>query len=121
MESAARGARAAGGTTIGILPGSDRRQANLFIDYAIATGLGEARNCIVARSSDALISVGGGYGTLSEIAFALKFGRPVVGLKSWHIHLEGEARDHLPQAGSPSEAVELALGLMKLNRVPLEG
>jgi uncharacterized protein (TIGR00725 family) len=85
MEAACRGAKEAGGTTIGILPGTDRAAANPFVDVAIATGLGEARNALVVRAADALIAVGGGYGTLSEIALALKAGKRVVGLGTWEI------------------------------------
>jgi uncharacterized protein (TIGR00725 family) len=85
MEAACRGAKEAGGQTVGILPGSDRAAANAFVDVAIPTGLGEARNALVVRAADALIAVGGGYGTLSEIALALKAGKRVVGLDSWDI------------------------------------
>jgi uncharacterized protein (TIGR00725 family) len=85
MEAACRGAREAGGQTVGILPGTDRAAANAFVDIAIPTGLGEARNALVVRAADALIAVGGGYGTLSEIALALKAGKRVVGLDSWDI------------------------------------
>jgi uncharacterized protein (TIGR00725 family) len=102
MEAACRGAKDAGGMTIGILPGSDRAAANPFVDVAIATGLGEARNALVARAGDAMIAIGGGYGTLSEIALALKAGKRVVGLGSWEIEgVEG--------AGSPDAAVEAVL------------
>src|SRR5581483_3976079 len=83
MEAACRGAKSAGGTTLGILPGRDRAGANRFVDLAVATGLGEARNALVVRAADALVAVGGGYGTLSEIALALKAGTPVVGLGTW--------------------------------------
>jgi uncharacterized protein (TIGR00725 family) len=85
MEAACRGARAEGGTTIGILPGLDRSAANPYVEVAIATGLGEARNALVVRAADCLIAVGGAYGTLSEIALALKAGKRVVGLKTWEI------------------------------------
>ena len=85
MEAACRGARAAGGTTLGILPGSDRGDANAFVDVAVATGMGELRNGLVVRCADALVAVGGGYGTLSEIALALKAGKPVAGLETWQI------------------------------------
>jgi len=85
MEAAARGAKAVGGTTIGILPQSDRDSANPYIDIPIATGFSEGRNVIIARAADALIAVGGEYGTLSEIAFALKMGKKVVGLRTWDI------------------------------------
>ncbi|MEA2420374.1 MAG: hypothetical protein QOE60_2580 [Thermoleophilaceae bacterium] len=85
MEAACRGARAAGGTTVGILPGLDRTAANPFVDVALPTGLGEARNALVVRAADAVIAVGGGYGTLSEIALALKAGKPVIGIDTWDI------------------------------------
>jgi uncharacterized protein (TIGR00725 family) len=85
MEAACRGARAQGGTTLGILPGSERATANPWVSVAVATGLGELRNGLVVRSADAVIAIGGGYGTLSEIALALKAGLPVVGLRSWEI------------------------------------
>jgi uncharacterized protein (TIGR00725 family) len=85
MEAACRGARAEGGSTIGILPGLDRSAANPHVQVAIATGLGEARNALVVRAADCLIAVGGAYGTLSEIALALKAGKRVVGLNTWEI------------------------------------
>ena len=85
MEAACRGAKAAGGTTIGILPGPDRADANRYVDVAIATGINEARNLAIIRTADALVAVGGSYGTLSEIGFALKAGKKVVGLRTWDI------------------------------------
>ena len=85
MESASKGARSAGGLTVGILPQDDSLGANRYIDVAVATGLGIGRNVIIARTADALIAIGGGYGTLSEIAFALQLGKPVVGIRSWDI------------------------------------
>ncbi len=85
MEAAARGARAAGGTTIGILPQNETSGANPFIDIPIATGFGEGRNIVIVRTADALIAIGGEYGTLSEIAFALKMGKAVIGLNTWDI------------------------------------
>jgi uncharacterized protein (TIGR00725 family) len=85
MEAACRGARAAGGTTLGLLPGLDRSDANPFVSVAVPTGLGEARNALVVRAADAVIALGGGYGTLSEIALALKAGKRVVGVGTWRI------------------------------------
>jgi uncharacterized protein (TIGR00725 family) len=85
LEAACRGAAGAGGMAVGILPGADRGEANEFVTVAIATGLGEARNALVAQAADALVAVGGAYGTLSEIALALAAGTPVVGLDSWEI------------------------------------
>jgi uncharacterized protein (TIGR00725 family) len=105
MEAACRGAKGAGGTTIGILPGSERAAANAFVDVAVPTGLGEARNALVVRAADAVIAVGGGYGTLSEIALALKAGKPVVGLGSWDI----EGVVSVPGAAA---AVETVLGYL---------
>jgi uncharacterized protein (TIGR00725 family) len=103
MEAACRGAKSEGGVTLGILPGSDRRQANRFVDLAVPTGFGEARNALVVRAADALVAVGGAYGTLSEIALALKAGKPVVGLGTWVV-------DGVVPAESPEAAVESALG-----------
>jgi uncharacterized protein (TIGR00725 family) len=113
MEAACRGARSAGGTTVGILPGTDRTQANPYVDVPIVTGLGEARNVLVVRSADAVIAVSGGYGTLSEIALALKMGRPVVGLETWDLRRPGPAGRDLDvvRADSPAAAVERAVAL----------
>jgi uncharacterized protein (TIGR00725 family) len=111
MEAACRGARSAGGTTVGILPGPTRADANPFVDIAIPTGLGEARNALVVRAADAVIAVGGGVGTLSEIGLALKMGRPVVGLGTWEIAPPaGEAAGtSVERVNSPEEAVRAAL------------
>jgi uncharacterized protein (TIGR00725 family) len=103
MEAACRGATGAGGIAVGILPDSERSAANPYLTVAIATGLGEARNAIVARSADVLIAVGGEYGTLSEVALALKSGRRVIGLDTWEI--EG-----VEPVSGPDEAVQAALG-----------
>jgi uncharacterized protein (TIGR00725 family) len=103
MEAACRGAKEAGGTTVGLLPGLDRRDANPYVDVTVPTGLGEARNALVVRAADALIAVGGGYGTLSEIGLALRTGKRVVGLATWEI-------DGIDSVSSPEEAVEAALG-----------
>ena len=86
MEAACRGARSRRGRTVGILPGDDRAAANGWVEIAIATGLGELRNGLVVRAADAVVAVGGGHGTLSEVALALKLGRPVVGLGTWKVH-----------------------------------
>ena len=85
MEAACRGAKGAGGTTVGILPGLDRGAANAYVDVALPTGMGEARNALVARAADAIVAVGGGWGTLSEIALARKAGKTVVGIDSWDL------------------------------------
>jgi uncharacterized protein (TIGR00725 family) len=95
---------------VGILPGCDRTAANEHVDLAIATGLGEARNAIVARTADAVIAVGGAWGTLSEIALALAAGKPVVGLDTWELARGGVPVEGIAVARSAREAVELALG-----------
>ena len=104
MEAACRGAKAGGGTTVGLLPGEDRRTANEFVDVAIATGLGEARNALVVRAADVLVAVGGSWGTLSEIALALRTGKRVVGVGTWDL-----GRPGVESAADAAEAVELAL------------
>jgi uncharacterized protein (TIGR00725 family) len=109
MEAACQGARAEGGLTVGILPGNDRYDANPYVDVPIATGLGEARNAVVVSAADVIIAVSGGYGTLSEIALALKMGRPVVGLHTWGFSQESQALDPIIRAETSAEAVELAV------------
>ena len=111
MEAACRGAQGAGGVTVGILPGTDRREANPYVDIPIVTGLGEARNAIVVRTASAVIAVDGSYGTLSEIGFALKMGRPVVGLQTWELSHGGRRVEDVVEASTPGEAVEVALML----------
>jgi uncharacterized protein (TIGR00725 family) len=110
MEAACRGAKEAGGTTLGILPGADRSAANQWVDVAVPTGLGEARNALVVRAADALVAVGGEFGTLSEIALALKAGKPVVGLGTWSLD---RAPDPISRAGDADEAVTLALAAVR--------
>ena len=85
MEAACAGARSAGGVTIGLLPGSDRAEANKFVTVAIPTGMGEMRNALIVRACDGMIAIGESYGTLSEIALALRAERPVVGIGSWDV------------------------------------
>jgi uncharacterized protein (TIGR00725 family) len=111
MEAASRGAQEAGGTTVGILPDGDRSNANPYLDIALPTGIGELRNGLVARAGDAVIAVGGEFGTLSEIAFALKLGRPVVGLRSWELARAGKPVDAIVAANTPADAVTRALEL----------
>ena len=103
MEAACKGAKDAGGTTVGILSGKERSQANPFVDVAIATGLGEARNAVIVRTADAVVAVGGGYGTLSEIALALRRSKRVVGVGTWDV-------DGVEPADSPQAAVAAVLG-----------
>ncbi len=106
MEAACKGAKKAGGTTIGLLPGSNRSEANRWVDIPIATGLGQARNLIIVKSSQAIISIDGKFGTLSEVAFALKGGVPVVGLESWAVS------EQIVMAKTPEAAIEKAFELI---------
>jgi uncharacterized protein (TIGR00725 family) len=107
MAAAARGAKSAGGTTIGILPTETRAGVNEWIDHVVVTGIGHARNLAVVASGDAVVAVGGRYGTLAEIGFALTLGRPVVVLEpGWEV--DGTQRAH-----TPAEAVELALTALR--------
>jgi uncharacterized protein (TIGR00725 family) len=115
MEAAARGAKEADGVTIGILPGYDPSQANQFIDFPIPTGLGHARNAVVVSTGTAIIAIGGGFGTLSEIGLALKMSKRVVHIGSWELDEERLERSRTTdgaylKATSPAEAVELAIG-----------
>jgi len=102
MAAAHRGAKAVGGTTIAILPGERRDDANPWADHVVATGVGHARNLAVAASGDAVIAVGGGWGTLAEIAFAMRLGRPVA-------VLDGPLLEDVPRAASPADAVAAVL------------
>ncbi len=114
MAAACRGAVAAGGTTVGLLPGTDRRAANPWVTVPVATGLGELRNGLVVRAADALVALGGEHGTLSEIALALKLGRPVVGVGSWRLVRPDGTRDRaMVTADDPVAAVAAALRLAR--------
>lgn len=109
MEAACRGAKSAGGTTVGILPGNDPRDANPYVDIPICTGMGYARNVVVVKSGRAVIAVGGAYGTLSEIAHALGDGIPVIALKTWAISRNGTEDRSMLLAEDPIDAVNKAL------------
>jgi len=109
MAAACRGARAEGGLTIGILPGISPSEANPDVVIPIVTGIGEARNLIIVRTARAVIAVGGEFGTLSEIAFALKLRRPVIGLRTWELSREGRPCEAILRAKTPEEAVRMAL------------
>ena len=106
MEAASKGAKESGGTTVGILPGFSKGEANKYVDIPITTGLSHARNIIVAGSADAVIAISGEYGTLSEIAIALKLGKPVAGIRTWD-SIDGVIKVH-----SPEEAVNKVFELI---------
>ncbi|HZA60652.1 MAG TPA: TIGR00725 family protein [Actinomycetota bacterium] len=111
MDAAAEGASTAGGTVVGILPGATREGASPHLTVSIPTGFGEGRNVFVVRAADAVIAVGGAFGTLSEIALALKIGTPVVGLGTWELARGGASARTVEPSGSPEQAVERALAL----------
>ena len=105
MEEACRGAQAQGGMTVGLLPGTDRAAGNPYLTVAIPTGLGELRNGLIVRAAEAVIAIGGAYGTLSEVALALKTGTPVYALRSWDL-------PDVVVVQGPDEAVARALGVV---------
>ncbi|OGP14982.1 MAG: TIGR00725 family protein [Deltaproteobacteria bacterium GWA2_54_12] len=107
MAASAKGAKSKGGLTIGLLPGLDPAAANQYIDVPVPTGLGEMRNLLIVRSAAAVIAIGGGYGTLSEIALALKASKPVVGLQTWDVSPD------IQKAADAFDAVRLALSALK--------
>jgi uncharacterized protein (TIGR00725 family) len=116
MEAACRGARSAGGITVGLLPGLDRAEGNPQLSVALPTGLGQGRNLLLVRSSDALVAVGGGFGTLSEIALALRTGTPLVGLATWSLHLDTGPVEAFPVADDADAAARLALEAARSRR-----
>jgi uncharacterized protein (TIGR00725 family) len=111
MQAVCQGARDAGGTTIGILPGPFRGDANPFVDIVIATDMGQARNAIIVRTADSVIAVGGEYGTLTEIGMALKMGKRVVAIDSWRIERAGVFDERIIYAADAKEAIHLALSV----------
>lgn len=113
MEAACKGAAEEGGLTIGILPGDGRYGANPYVQIPIITGIGYARNAVVVKSSQAIIAVDGSYGTLSEIAFALQSGIPVIGLDTWSIAIGGSPDDSIIIASNAEEAVNRAIELIE--------
>ncbi|HUV76402.1 MAG TPA: TIGR00725 family protein [Dehalococcoidales bacterium] len=113
MAAACKGASSQGGLTIGILPGNNRQQANPHVQIPIVTGLGEARNIIVVKSAQAVIAISGKYGTLSEIAHALRSGIPVIGLNTWSLSQNDKPDNSVIPAQNPAEAVNKALSLIK--------
>ena len=113
MKAACKGASSEGGITIGILPGDNRRQANPYVQIPIVTGVGYARNAIVVKSAQAVIAVGGSYGTLSEIGHALQNDIPVIGLNTWSLSRNAQPEDSILPAKNPTDAVGKALELIK--------
>ena len=118
MAAACRGAKDGGGITIGILPSDDRDDANRWVDVAVPTGLGESRNALVVRAADAVVAVAGEFGTLSEIALALRLGKPVIGLGTWELALDGRPVDAIAVAATPAEAAETAVARARERRGP---
>jgi len=113
MEAVCRGAKSKGGVTVGILPGQDASMANPWLDIPVVTGIGEARNVAVVKSAQAVIAIGGGYGTLSEIAYALKSDIPVIGLNTWSLSRNGREDNSIIRVQSATEAVNKAISLAK--------
>jgi len=113
MEAACRGADGEGGLTVGILPGDNRQSANPYVKIPIATGIGYARNAAVVKSAQAVIAVDGSYGTLSEIAYALQGGIPVIGLDTWSIAINGREDSSIIRTNSAKEAVEKAVEFIR--------
>jgi uncharacterized protein (TIGR00725 family) len=113
MEAACRGASCEDGITVGILPGDNSRAANQYVQIPIATGIGYARNVAVVKSADAVIAVGGSYGTLTEIGHALQSGIPVIGLDTWTITRNGIEDNSIVKVNTPVEAVEKAMNLAR--------
>jgi uncharacterized protein (TIGR00725 family) len=109
MAAAARGVAEVGGTSIGLLPGSDRADASDTLSLALPTGLGEVRNALVVRSADAVIAIGGSWGTLSEIALAMRTGTPLVSLNGWHLTTASGRPVTIPRAASAEEAVRMTV------------
>jgi uncharacterized protein (TIGR00725 family) len=109
MAAACGGARAAGGITVGILPGGDTGDANPDVLVPIASGMGEARNLLIVRTADVVIAIGGEYGTLSEIALARKIGRAVIGLETWDLGHDAHGNPHILAVDTPEAAVAAAL------------
>ena len=118
MEAACRGARSAGGHTVGILPGGDARESppNPYVEFPVFTGRGYTRNAIVVRSGEAIIAIDGSYGTLSEIAYALIYDIPLVGLDTWDFAYHGHDADKIVRVSDPVEAVGKAIALARQRR-----
>ena len=113
MDASAKGAKEAGGMTVGILPGNTRIGASKYLNVSLPTGMGEARNVLVVKAADVVIAIGGEYGTLSEIAHALKMNKPVIGLKTWDIGKDDFGVSRIIKVDDPISAVEKAYKLVK--------
>jgi uncharacterized protein (TIGR00725 family) len=113
MEASCKGAKKAGGLTVGILPGSRREDANSYVDIPVVTGIGYARNKLVVKSGQVVIAIDGSHGTLSEIAFALGYDIPVIGLKTWEFSVNGRKDKKTLYVKTPKEAVDLAMKIIK--------
>lgn len=111
MGAACKGARSEGGLTIGVLPGESRQTANAYVSIPIVTGIGSARNMIIIKSAQSVIAIGGGYGTLIEIAFALKFNVPIIGLNTWSLSRDNQSDNSIFLTEDPVAAAELAMEL----------
>jgi uncharacterized protein (TIGR00725 family) len=116
MEAVCRGAKSKGGLTVGILPGQDSSMANPWVDIPVVTGIGEARNVVVVKSAQAVIAIGGSYGTLSEIAYALKSGIPVIGLNTWSLSRNGREDNSIIRVQNATEAVDKAISWVKRHK-----
>jgi len=116
MEAVCRGAKSKGGLTVGILPGQDSSMANPWLDIPVVTGIGEARNVAVVKSAQAVIAIGGSYGTLSEIAYALKSRIPIIGLNTWSLSRNEREDDSIIRVQSATEAVDKAISLAKRHK-----
>lgn len=121
MEAACKGASELGGLTIGVLSGTERSEANPYVGIHIVTGMGDARNVIIARSAQAVIAIGGSYGTLSEIAYSLGFGTPVVGLRTWTMERDGHPSVPILYVSEPDEATDQALALARRSHQRIGG
>ncbi len=113
MDASAKGAKEAGGMTVGILPGNNRIGTSKYLNVSFPTGMGEARNVLVVKAADVVIAIGGEYGTLSEIAHALKMNKPVIGLKTWDIGKDEFGVSRIIKVDDPISAVEKAYKLAK--------
>lgn len=112
MEAVCRGARSEGGLSVGFLPGTDRTDANPYVDVVLPTGIGEMRNTLIVRASDVVIAIAGEFGTLSEVAFALRLGIPVIGLDTWELGNRRQSGDPIIRAQDAADAVGKAFALL---------